>query len=179
MSWGDREVDLVAGGAGLAAAADPAPAEELAHAAPSNDGGRPHTDGDDDSDAEMTEEATAGGEAGGAAAAPQQQPQLQQQQQLSQQQQQQQPSSSSGPRRWTEAEASAFFRALSRGSGCALGDGSYDWERVAQLVAAQATLEPLVARFATGDRPPVAEFNAAAQSVADAVRRVNTALGIS
>ena len=50
---------------------------------------------------------------------------------------------------------------------------------LAQLVAAQATLEPLVARFATGDRPPVAEFNAAAQSVADAVRRVNTALGIS
>lgn len=50
---------------------------------------------------------------------------------------------------------------------------------LAQLVAAQATLEPLVARFATGDRPPVAEFNAAAQSVADAVRRVNAALGIS
>jgi hypothetical protein len=48
-----------------------------------------------------------------------------------------------------------------------------------QLVAAQVVLEPLVAQFAAGQRPEVAEFNAAAGAVADAVRRVNAALGIS
>ncbi len=50
---------------------------------------------------------------------------------------------------------------------------------LAQLVAAQATLEPLVAQFAAGQRPAVAEFNAAASAVADAVKRVNAALGIA
>ena len=47
-----------------------------------------------------------------------------------------------------------------------------------QLVAAQTQLEPLVAQFAAGERPPVAQFNAAASAVADAVKRVNAALGI-
>ncbi len=47
------------------------------------------------------------------------------------------------------------------------------------LVTAQAALEPLVAQFAGGSRPSVTEFNAAAQAVAEAVRRVNSALGIS
>jgi len=50
---------------------------------------------------------------------------------------------------------------------------------LAELVTAQATLEPLVAMFASGLRPDVAEFNTAAQAVADAVKRVNAALGIS
>jgi hypothetical protein len=50
---------------------------------------------------------------------------------------------------------------------------------LAQLVDAQNKLEPLVAQFAAGQRPAVAEFNSAAGSVADAVKRVNAALGIS
>jgi len=50
---------------------------------------------------------------------------------------------------------------------------------LAELVTAQATLEPLVAQFAAGLRPDVAEFNVAAKAVADAVQRVNSALGIS
>ncbi|CAB4322890.1 MAG: hypothetical protein F2520_03140 [Actinobacteria bacterium] len=50
---------------------------------------------------------------------------------------------------------------------------------LAGLVTAQEALEPLVAQFTGASRPPVAEFNAAAQAVAEAVRRVNTALGIS
>ena len=50
---------------------------------------------------------------------------------------------------------------------------------LASLVAAQTQLEPLVAQFASGGRPPIAEFNAAAQGVAEAVRRVNAALGIA
>lgn len=51
-------------------------------------------------------------------------------------------------------------------------------EDIAQLVAAQTRLEPLVAQFAAGQRPPVAEFNAATSAVADAVKRLNAALGI-
>ncbi len=50
---------------------------------------------------------------------------------------------------------------------------------LAELATAQASLEPLVAMFASGLRPDVAEFNTAAQAVADAVKRVNAALGIS
>ena len=52
-------------------------------------------------------------------------------------------------------------------------------EDLTQLVAAQTALEPLVAQFAAGQRPAVAEFNAAAAAVGDAVKRVNAALGIS
>jgi len=51
-------------------------------------------------------------------------------------------------------------------------------EDLAQLVASQAGLEPLVAQFAAGIQPPVAEFNAAASKVAEAVKRVNAAFGI-
>lgn len=47
------------------------------------------------------------------------------------------------------------------------------------LITAQSQLEPLVAQFASGGQPPVAEFNAAAKAVADAVRQVNAALGIA
>jgi len=50
---------------------------------------------------------------------------------------------------------------------------------LAELVTAQATLEPLVALFASGHRPDVTEFNVAAKAVADAVQRVNSVLGIS
>lgn len=50
---------------------------------------------------------------------------------------------------------------------------------LAGLVTAQASLEPLVAQFASGTRPAVTEFNVAAKAVADAVQRVNSALGIS
>ena len=49
---------------------------------------------------------------------------------------------------------------------------------LANLVTAQAQLEPLVAQFAAGARPSISEFNAASQAVADAVRRVNATLGI-
>jgi hypothetical protein len=52
-------------------------------------------------------------------------------------------------------------------------------EDLTQLVASQAGLEPLVAQFAAGIQPPVAEFNAAAAKVAEAVSRVNAALGIT
>ena len=51
-------------------------------------------------------------------------------------------------------------------------------EDLAQLVASQAKLESLIAQFAAGVQPPVAEFNAAASAVADAVKRVNAAFGI-
>lgn len=51
--------------------------------------------------------------------------------------------------------------------------------RLDQLVAAQGVLEPLISQFATGTRPAVAEFNAAAGAVADAVKQVNATLGIT
>ena len=51
-------------------------------------------------------------------------------------------------------------------------------EDLAQLLSSQAKLEPLIAQFAAGIQPPVAEFNAAASAVADAVKRVNAGLGI-
>ena len=50
---------------------------------------------------------------------------------------------------------------------------------LAALVAAQTTLEPLVAQFAAGQRPAIPEFNAAASAVADAVKKVNSTLGIT
>lgn len=48
-----------------------------------------------------------------------------------------------------------------------------------RLLAAQGVLEPLIAQFAAGSRPAVPEFNAAASGVAEAVSRVNGALGIT
>lgn len=48
-----------------------------------------------------------------------------------------------------------------------------------RLLVAQGVLEPLIAQFADGSRPAVPEFNAAASDVAEAVSRVNAALGIT
>lgn len=47
------------------------------------------------------------------------------------------------------------------------------------LVAAQADLEPLIAQFAAGQRPEIPVFNAAANAVAEAVKKVNATLGIT
>ena len=127
MSSGDREVGP--GGDDAALAAAPAAAEGESELLPSpttvaeahinGEGGRLHTNGAEMAESEEAARAAAAAAAGAAAGALLAQEQQQRPRQRLQQRQS--PSPRGGPRRWTEGEASAFFRALSRGSGCALG----------------------------------------------------------
>ena len=72
-------------------------------------------------------------------------------------------------------QAMQSFDATVAGLPCT-GEVRTDLDR---LLAAQGVLEPLIAQFAAGSRPAVPEFNAAASGVAEAVSRVNAALGIT
>lgn len=72
-------------------------------------------------------------------------------------------------------QAMRTFDATVAGLPCS-GEVRTDLDR---LLAAQGVLEPLIAQFAAGSRPAVPEFNAAASAVAEAVSRVNLALGIT